>query len=69
MYLISGKVFSKNPSKRGETVTLTLWDKESEESFQPFKTIMLNAPVLVQPNDAKPFFLFIDASQHAVGEG
>ena len=39
-----------------------IWDKHCEEAFLILKKKLLSAPVLVPPNWAEPFQVYVDAS-------
>ena len=44
-----------------------IWDKHCEEAFLTLKKKLLSAPVLVPPNWADPFHVYVDASLIALG--
>lgn len=39
-----------------------LWTETHEQAFLEMKIILINSPVLVQPNFNKPFYIVVDAS-------
>ena len=43
------------------------WNDECEESFSKIKKLLSTYPVLAFPNIGEPFFIEVDASDHAVG--
>ena len=43
------------------------WDAKHQEAFEQLKTAMVSAPVLLMPDVTKPFHVYADASQFAVG--
>ena len=44
-----------------------IWDKHCEEAFLILKKKLLSTPVLVLPNWAEPFHMYVDASLIALG--
>ena len=52
------------PTKK---TTLWEWNKKQFKAFEHLKTLMCAAPVLMQPNFEKKFFLQVDASGYGVG--
>jgi hypothetical protein len=61
--------FIPNFSKISKPITKLLkkgtiydWSKESNDAFQTLKKLLTTSPVLAQPNNAKPFDVFCDAS-------
>ncbi|WVZ63478.1 hypothetical protein U9M48_013105 [Paspalum notatum var. saurae] len=44
-----------------------LWSSNCEEAFQTLKKFLTSAPVLAQPNVAKPFDVYCDASGNGLG--
>ena len=43
------------------------WKQEQEDAFQELKQVVQKEPVLLQPDQKKPFEVEIDASNHAIG--
>ena len=43
------------------------WKKEQEDAFQELKQAVQTEPVLLQPDQTKPFEVEIDASNYAIG--
>jgi hypothetical protein len=43
------------------------WTKTQQLAFDLLKALMCKAPVLIQPNFEKKFFLQVDASAYSVG--
>ncbi|XP_067145203.1 uncharacterized protein [Centruroides vittatus] len=43
------------------------WNRELERSFEAVKTKLGQAPLLYSPDPERPFVLFTDASNHAIG--
>ena len=43
------------------------WKKEQEDGFQELKQAVQKEPVLLQPDQKKPFEVEIDASNYAIG--
>ena len=43
------------------------WDSKCENAFQRLKTLLVSAPILAQPQVYKPYKLYTDASNYAVG--
>ena len=43
------------------------WDEEHEAAFQALKTRVTSAPVLLFPDDTKPFKVEADSSNYATG--
>jgi hypothetical protein len=44
-----------------------VWSKECDESFQTLKKLLTTSPVLVQPDIAKPFDIYCNASGTSLG--
>jgi hypothetical protein len=42
--------------------TKYVWSKDCDEAFQMFKKLLTTSPVLAQPDIAKPFDVYYDAS-------
>jgi hypothetical protein len=42
--------------------TKYVWSKDCDEAFQMFKKLLTTSPVLAQPDIAKPFDVYCDAS-------
>jgi hypothetical protein len=47
--------------------TKYVWSKECEEAFQTLKKLLMTSPVLAQPDIAKPFDVYCDASGTGLG--
>jgi hypothetical protein len=47
--------------------TKYVWSKECDEAFQTLKKVLTTSPVLAQPNIAKPFDIYCDASGTGLG--
>jgi hypothetical protein len=47
--------------------TKYIWSKECDETFQTLKKLLITSPVLVQPDIAKPFDVYCDASGTGLG--
>jgi hypothetical protein len=47
--------------------TKYVWSKECAEAFQTLKKLLITSPVLVQPDIAKPFNVYCDASSTGLG--
>ena len=43
------------------------WSPECEEAFQTLKKLLTSAPILAQPDLAKPFDVYCDASRNGLG--
>ena len=43
------------------------WSPECEEAFQTLKKLLTSAPILAQPDLAKPFDVYCDASGNGLG--
>ena len=43
------------------------WTETEENAFNDLKDALTNAPVLMYPDTAKPYFLYTDASDNAIG--
>ena len=43
------------------------WSNQCEEAFQKLKTLLTSAPILAQPDTAKPFDFYCDASGTRLG--
>ena len=43
------------------------WKQEQEDAFQELKQVVQKEPVLLQPDQKKPFEVEIDASKYAIG--
>ena len=50
-----------------DTGVSSIWDKHYEEDFLILKRRLLSAPILVPPNWAEPFHVYVDASLIALG--
>jgi hypothetical protein len=66
--------FISNFSKISKPITKLLkkgtiydWSKECDDAFQTLKKLLTTSPVLAQPNIAKPFDIFGDASGTGLG--
>jgi hypothetical protein len=44
-----------------------VWSKECDEAFQTLKKLLITSPVLAQPDIAKPFDIYCDASGTGLG--
>jgi hypothetical protein len=44
-----------------------VWSKECDEAFQTLKKLLTTSPVLAQPEIAKPFNVYCDASGTVLG--
>jgi hypothetical protein len=44
-----------------------VWSKDCGEAFQTMKKLLTTSPVLVQPDIAKPFDIYCDASSTGLG--
>jgi hypothetical protein len=44
-----------------------IWNKDCDEAFNTLKKLLTTSPVLVQPNIAKPFDVYCDASSIGLG--
>jgi hypothetical protein len=44
-----------------------IWNKDCDEAFNTLKKLLTTSPVLVQPNIAKPFDVYCDASSTGLG--
>jgi hypothetical protein len=47
--------------------TKYVWSKGCDEAIQMFKELLTTSPVLAQPNIAKPFDIYCDASSTSLG--
>jgi hypothetical protein len=47
--------------------TKYVWSKECDEAFQALKKLLMTSPVLAQPDIAKPFDVYCDASGTGLG--
>ena len=67
------QIFINNYSKIATPLTcLTCkdkleWSMEADQAFQDLKKAFITAPILIQPDFQKPFFLESDASDFALG--
>ena len=43
------------------------WTKEQEDAFEEIKQKYIKAPMLVHPDNTKPFLVYTDASNFAIG--
>jgi hypothetical protein len=66
--------FIPNFSKISKSITELLkkgtkyvWSKECDEAFQTLKKLLMTSPVLAQPDIAKPFDVYCDASGNRLG--
>jgi hypothetical protein len=66
--------FIPNFSKISKPITELLkkgnkyvWSKECDEAFQTLKKLLTTSPVLAQPDIAKPFDIYCDASGTGLG--
>ena len=53
--------------KKLDTSTSPIWNKACETAFLTLKKKLVSAPVLVPPNWAEPFHVYVDASLIALG--
>jgi hypothetical protein len=44
-----------------------MWSKDCEEAFKTLKKLLTTSPVLAQPDIAKPFDIYYDASGIGLG--
>jgi hypothetical protein len=44
-----------------------VWSKDYDEAFQTLKKLLTTSPVLAQPDIAKPFNVYCDASDTGLG--
>jgi hypothetical protein len=47
--------------------TKYVWSKECDEAFQTLKKLLTTSPLLPQPDIAKPFDVYCDASSTGLG--
>jgi hypothetical protein len=66
--------FISNFSKISKPITELLkkgnkyvWSKDCDEAFNTLKKLLTTSPVLAQPNIAKPFDVYCDASGTSLG--
>jgi hypothetical protein len=58
---------SKPITKLLKKGTKYVWSKECDEDFQTLKELLTTLPVLAQPDIAKPFDVYCDASSTGLG--
>ena len=44
-----------------------IWGEEQQHAFDTLKQALVSAPILVHPDPSKPYTLYTDASNHAIG--
>ena len=61
------RCFIPNFSKKAKPMIHFEWKQEQEDAFQELKQAVQMEPVLLQPDQEKPFKVEIDASNYAIG--
>jgi hypothetical protein len=62
MFILNFSKISKPITKLLKKDTKYVWSKDYDEAFQILKKLLTTSPVLAQPNIAKPFDVYCNAS-------
>jgi hypothetical protein len=62
MFILNFSKISKPITKLLKKDTKYVWSKDCDEAFQILKKLLTTSPVLAQPNIAKPFDVYCNAS-------
>jgi hypothetical protein len=66
-FILNFSKISKHITELLKKGTKYVWSKESNEAFQTLKKLLTTSPVLAQPDIAKPFYVYCDASGTGLG--
>jgi hypothetical protein len=66
-FILNFSKISKPITKLLKKGTKYVWSKECDEDFQTLKKLLTASPVLAQPDIAKPFDVYCDASGTGLG--
>jgi hypothetical protein len=66
-FILNFSKISKPITKLLKKGTKYVWSKEYDEAFQTLKKLLTTSPVLAQPDIAKPFDVYCDASETGLG--
>jgi hypothetical protein len=66
-FILNFSKISKPVTKLLKKCTKYVWSKECDEAFQTLKKLLTTSPVLAQPDIAKPFDIYCDASSTGLG--
>jgi hypothetical protein len=67
MFILNFSKISKPITELLKKGTKYVWSKEYDEAFQTLKKLLTTSPVLAQPDIAKPFDVYCDASGTGLG--
>jgi hypothetical protein len=67
MFIPNFSKISKHITELLKKGTKYVWSKECDEAFQTWKKLLTTSPVLAQPDIAKPFDVYCDASGTRLG--